>query len=201
MIKSCISLKIIYWNWAKVNYQWMPVWSMQRRGGQHCSSHTYTRLFQTAVSTLFHSCLNTRSQFFKWMLAPHSLLNIWTKPQQKRPQNKLIESWAEPEQCLVWCLLFQTHQTRWSKSLRFGHLYWRWQARLSLWARLTLTAYEDKAALYESNTPVALIPQRAWSQYTRSWLLEQIFLVSQSSWLQASWCCVFNRCMMEVMLM
>lgn len=143
----------------------MPVWSLQRWGGQHCSSHTYTRLFQAAVSTLCHSCLNTRSQFFKWMLAPHSMLNIWTKPQQKRLQNKLIESWAEPEQCLVWCLLFQTHQTRWSKSLRFGHLYWRRQARLLLWARLTLTAYEDKAALYESNTPVALIPQRARSQY------------------------------------
>lgn len=125
------------------------------------------------------SCLNTISQLSQHLLTVFQMdagtalaAQHLSETSTKKAAKKLIESWAEPEQCLVWCLLFQTHQTSWSKSLRFGHLYWRRQARLLLWVRLSLTAYEDKAALYESNTPVALIPQRARSQDTRSWLLE-----------------------------
>lgn len=136
------------------------------------------------------SCLNTISQLSQHSLTVFQMdagtalaaLHLNESSTKKAAKKKLIESWAEPEQCLVWCLLFQTHQTRRSKSLRFGHLYRRRQARLLLWARLALTAYEDKAALCESNTPVALIPKRAWSQDARSRLLEQVFSVSQSSW-------------------
>lgn len=92
----------------------------------------------TAVSTL--------SQLREWVLAPlnYSNLphNIWTKPHKRL--KRATASRTEPERCLRWCLLFQTHQTGWSK--RYGRLFWRWWAwgqdspwRHMMWERLCVT--------------------------------------------------------------
>ncbi len=117
--------------------RWSPLLSLSLSLSQthtHTHTHTHTR------SPPSDSCLNMVSQLSQHKLTAfqmdagtangsNSLLNIWTKPQHKNLYKELIKSWAEPERGLVWCLLFQTHQTRWSKSLCFGHLYWRRRVR------------------------------------------------------------------------
>ncbi len=130
--------------------RWSPLFSLSH-------THTHTR------SPPSDSCLNTVSQLSQHSLTAfqmdagtangsNSLLNIWTKPQHKNLYKELIKSWAEPERRLVWCLLFQTHQTRWSKSLFWASLLEAAGARPgcccewdSPWLRLKIKQHRIKA--------------------------------------------------------
>lgn len=119
----------------------MPVWWMQRRGGHHCSQ-THARLLQTAVSTRFHSCLNTHSQLFKWVLAPLKAQTHCSTSEPNLNTKSCKKSWQRAGQNLsdAWCdVYYFRHIKRGDQrasvlgiSIGGG----RHEARLLLWAGL-----------------------------------------------------------------
>lgn len=140
----------------------MPVWWMQRRGGHHCSQ-THARLLQTAVSTRFHSCLNTHSQLFKWVLAPlkaQTLNQTSTQKAVKRVDRELGRTWATPG---VMSIISDTSNEVIKEPLFWASLLEAAGTRLGCCCERD-SPDKDKAALYQSNTPIALIPQRPPSQ-------------------------------------